>query len=49
MVKSKCFKCKHEQELVRWKNVYQDDTGQWTICEECNNAYGVEPRWPEDE
>lgn len=38
----KCSDCKHNQKLELYKNVYQDDSGSWTICEKCNKSYHVE-------
>lgn len=41
MEKKKCYSCKHTQE-VSDKDVYQDITGKWVICENCGLPYGVE-------
>lgn len=34
-----CLNCSHEQEL---KKVYNDDKGDFTVCEECEASYDVD-------
>lgn len=38
----RCPECKHQQELVINKNIWQDDSGKFTMCKKCSKLYHVE-------